>query len=76
MRLDPAFVNIAASPNGVTRHGTRRLLHDLVAVGRMEEERLSASERLEGYLGAPFLHVLKQSLGIDRPQGLRPHRAA
>jgi hypothetical protein len=78
MRLaDIALVNIPASPEGSTLRGSRRLLRDLVSAGLMQQERPSASERLEAKLGDAFTRVLFGSLdsGPDS-HGLRPRRAA
>ncbi len=43
-------------------YGTSRLLRDLHATGVMQQERLSASERLESLIGAELTGVLRASL--------------
>ena len=64
MRLaDIALVNIPAAPEGSTLRGSHRLLRDLVSAGLMQQERPSASERLESNLGGPFTRVLLESMG-------------
>lgn len=59
-------------------YATQRLLRDLVAAGLMQQERPSASERLESLLGAELTGVLRASLtGTPGPaQRLQPRRAA
>ncbi len=63
--------------HGVTG-GTDRLLHDLAAVGRMQQERLSAHERVEALLGSELAGILRSTLvGATTPAGgLQPRRAA
>jgi hypothetical protein len=57
---------------------TNRLLHDLAAVGRMQTERPSATERVEALLGAELAGVLRATLAdTSTPTGgLQPRRAA
>jgi hypothetical protein len=78
MRLaDIALVNIPAAPEGSTLNGTQRLLRDLVSAGLMQQERPSASERLESKLGDAFSRVLLESLGSGPDSHrLRTRRAA
>ena len=59
-------------------YGSQRLLRDLVAVGEMQRERPSASERVELLLGAELAGVLRATLtGTPGPaQRLQHHRAA
>lgn len=59
-------------------YGTSRLLRDLVAAGVMQQERPSASERLESLLGAELTGVLRTSLtGTPAPaQRVQRRRAA
>ena len=74
---DIALVNIPGSPEGPPLRGTRRLLRDLVCAGLMQQERPSASERLEMKLGGTFTHVVLATVdpGSDS-HGLRPRRVA
>jgi hypothetical protein len=54
-----------------------RLLHDLAAVGRMQDERPSAAERVQALLGAELAGVLRSTLADTSPAGgLQPRRAA
>jgi hypothetical protein len=77
MRLaDIALVNIPASPEDSTLRGTHRLLRDLVSAGLMQQERPSASERLESKLGDAFTRVLFGSLDSGPSHGVRRRRAA
>jgi len=59
-------------------YGTQRLLRDLIATGLMQQERPSASERLESMLGAELTGVLRSTLtGTPGPaHRLQPRRAA
>ena len=59
-------------------YGTQRLLRDLVATGLMQQERPSASERLESILGAELTGTLRATLtGTPGPaHRLQPRRAA
>lgn len=59
-------------------YGTNRLLRDLIATGAMQQERPSASERLESLIGVELTGVLRASLtGTPGPaQHLQPRRAA
>ena len=59
-------------------NATKRLLHDLAAVGRMQADRPSADERVEALLGLELAGVLRTSLVGEpgRPHGLQPRRAA
>jgi hypothetical protein len=58
--------------------GTSRLVHDLAAVGRMQQERPSAHERIEALLGSELTGILRTTLvGATTPvSGLRPRRVA
>jgi len=77
MRLaDIALVNIPGSPEGSTLRGTRRLLRDLVSAGLMQQERPSASERLEATLGGTFTRVVLATLDSGPDHGLRTRRVA
>jgi len=78
MRFDDiAPVNIPASSGEAILRSTRRLLRDLVAVGLMQTDRPTATQRLEAKLGDGLVHVLTGSLTDGgRPHGLRPRRAA
>jgi hypothetical protein len=74
---DIALVNIAAAREGSTLRGTQRLVRDLVSAGLMQQERPSASERLESKLGDAFTHVLLESMGAGPDSHrLRTRRAA
>ncbi len=55
-----------------------RLLHDLATVGRMQEERPSAAERIEALLGSELTGILRTTLvgASDPVGGLQPRRAA
>jgi hypothetical protein len=57
---------------------SKRLLHDLATVGRMQAERPSAAERVEAILGVELTGVLRTSLaGEPGPaRGFQPRRAA
>ena len=57
--------------------GTRRLLHDLVAFGRVSEDRLQAWERLEQELGPLLARKLYPAAGANPPaKNGRPRRVA
>ena len=54
-----------------------RLLSDLDTVGRMQQDRPSAAERIEALLGADLAGVLRTALSETTPAGgLQPRRAA
>jgi hypothetical protein len=56
---------------------TDRLLFDLAAVGRMQQERPTAAERVEAILGTELAGVLHTALRDDATPGtLKPRRAA
>jgi hypothetical protein len=55
---------------------TDRLLHDLAAVGRMQNERPSAAERIEGLLGTELADILRTTLVDASTPGGVQHRAA
>ena len=55
---------------------TNRLLHDLAAVGRMQNESPSAGERVEALLGAELADVLRTTLTDASTPGGIQHRAA
>jgi len=59
-------------------HGSQRLLRDLAATGLMQQERPSASERLESILGPELTGILRATLtGTPGPaHRLQPRRAA
>ena len=59
-------------------YATSRLLRDLNATGVMQQERLSAHERLESLIGAELTGVLRASLtGTPGPAArLQSRRAA
>jgi hypothetical protein len=58
--------------------GTRRLLHDLVAFGRISEDRVPAWERLERELGPLVAKQLYPAAGGHPPAKAptRPRRVA
>ena len=86
MRLeDIALVDIPASYQAPALRGPWRLLRDLVAVGLMQDDSLSAYERLESKLGGAFARVLHGSLigaepdvhgGSASTHALQPREAA
>ncbi len=54
-----------------------RLLADLAAAGRMQQDRPTAAERIESLLGADLAGVLRTALSEPTPAGgLAPRRAA
>ena len=58
-------------------NATKRLLHDLDTVGRMQSERPSAAERVEALLGAELAGVLRTTLvDTSAAAGFQPRRVA
>jgi hypothetical protein len=56
---------------------TDRLLSDLATVGRMQQERPTAAERIEALLGAELAGVLRTALRDgSATDSLKPRRAA
>jgi hypothetical protein len=78
MRLsDFAYMNVPTGVEPSSLRGTRRLLRDLVCVGRMQDDRLPASVRVDARLGRELAAVVRATIvGPGPAHGLRTRRAA